>query len=207
MQLRLATLLTGEDHVARKGWEGATAPRCPWHPRGGCGFKRHGTYARVRPAGARVARFYCPGTGSTVSLLPDCFAARRSGTLDELEAEVLGVERAASLAAAAAVRRPDSELPGALRWLGRTRSDVHAALGIVRALLPEHFEALAPSLTAFAAALELDVDPGTVPGVLRTLRGVAAAHLAALPAPLGFRSPSRPSSGRRPEAWATPCGA
>ena len=118
---------------------------------------------------------------------------------------MLAVERAASLAAAAAVRRPDSELPGALRWLGRARSDVHAALSIVRALLPERFEAVAPSLTAFAAALGLahDVehgpgDAGAAPGVLRTLRGVAAAHLAALPAPLGFRSPSRPSSGRRP---------
>ena len=102
-----------------------------------------------------------------MSLLPDCFAARRSGTLDELEAEVLAVERAASLAAAAAVRRPDSELPGALRWLGRARSDVHAALSIVRALLPERFEAAAPSLTAFAAALGLDVDAGAAPGVLR----------------------------------------
>lgn len=199
MQLRLATLLTSEDHVACKGWEGATRPRCPWHPRGSCGFKRHGTYARVHPVGARVARFYCPGTGRTLSLLPDCFAARRTGSLDALEAEVLGIERAASLSAAAAVRRPDIELPGALRWLGRARADVHSALGIVRALLPDRFEDVAPRIAGFAVALGLehgpDDGPDAVPGVLRTLRGVAAAHLAALPAPLGF-TPSRSSAGR-----------
>jgi hypothetical protein len=67
--------------LRKQGWLSATLPRCPLHPQGGCGFARHGTYERVSPPGTRVARWYCPEGHCTFSLLPDCLAARLSGTL------------------------------------------------------------------------------------------------------------------------------
>ena len=47
-----------------------------------CSFARHGTYMRKTPRGTRVARWYCPQSRTTFSLLPDCLAARLPGTLD-----------------------------------------------------------------------------------------------------------------------------
>lgn len=161
----------------------ATPAGCPWHPEGGCGFKRHGTYARVWPRGCLIARYYCPSTGRTVSLLPDCLAAWRTGSLERVEREVLGIERAGSLAAAAAGQRPEIELPGALRWLARARWHVSAGLAAVRILVPERFEHVPLSIEGFAAALGL---PPTEAAVLRTLRGVVPGELGSVPAPLGF---------------------
>ena len=45
----------------------------------------HGTYARKTPRGTQIARWYCPESHMTFSLLPDCLAARLPGTLDEVE--------------------------------------------------------------------------------------------------------------------------
>jgi hypothetical protein len=75
--------------------------RCPLHPEGGCGLAAHGSYARVRPAGIRVARLRCPKARITISLLPDFLAARLSGTLAEVEQTVEAVAGALSLAAVA----------------------------------------------------------------------------------------------------------
>ena len=177
---RAGTSVTGEHYITGKLWEQATISSCPWHPDGDCGFCRHGTYSRVTPAGCRVARWYCPGNGRTVSALPDCLAAHRSGTLAELEACLLGVEQAESLSAAAATQRIDIELPGALRYLSRLRRDVHRALAIVRGLYPKRFAGMAPTLSAFAQLLG-------VPCVLCSLRADCELnHLPLLPAPLGF---------------------
>ena len=57
---------------------------CPNHPRGECLLARHGTYARKRPAGMQIARWYCGESHTTFSLLPDCLAARLPRTLTEL---------------------------------------------------------------------------------------------------------------------------
>ena len=81
VQVRLATPTTSEDYVAGKLWRLASLARCPWHPAGGCGFCRHGTYERVRPPGTLIARWYCPKARRTVSALPDCLASHYSGTL------------------------------------------------------------------------------------------------------------------------------
>ena len=54
MQVRLATPSTSEEYVTGKLWHNATLMCCPWHPGGGCGFARHGTYGRVKPANTRV---------------------------------------------------------------------------------------------------------------------------------------------------------
>ncbi len=182
VQVRLATPSTGEHYVTGKLWTQATIASCPWHPGGGCGFCRHGTYERITPAGCRVARWYCPETGCTVSALPDCLAARRSGTLVELETRLLAVERTGSLTGATHITRTEIELPGALRYLSRLRTDVHGALAIVRGLDPERFLDVVPTLSAFAALL------GVV-SVLMALRAEYPASLPTLPAPLGFDPP------------------
>ncbi|MDE0442808.1 MAG: hypothetical protein OXL38_11875, partial [Gammaproteobacteria bacterium] len=77
----MRTGLSGEQYVKAQGWRHATLARCPNHPGGGCSLARHGTYARKTPPGTRVARWYCPESHTTFSLLPDCLAARLPGTL------------------------------------------------------------------------------------------------------------------------------
>ena len=181
MQLRFKTGHTSEQYVRRQAWRDARLPRCPLHPRGGCGFARHGSYERRRPAGARIARWYCPQGHCTFSLLPDCLAARLPGTLAELEAVVYAVEQAVSLEAAADRLRGDIDLPGAIRWTRRRVQGVHGALTVLRGLLPEHFASCPATVSAFRVRLELEV-------VLPELRELAAHTLHALPAPLGLRA-------------------
>lgn len=179
VQLRYETGLTGEDYVSRQGWREARLERCPLHPRGGCGFARHGTYARKWPRGARIARWYCPRNHCTFSLLPDCLAARLPGALAEVEAAVAAVESAPSLEAAADALRPDIYLPGAIRWTRRRVRRVHAALHVLRGIDPERFADWPATVSAWR--VRLGVEP-----VLPALRAIAADVLQELPAPLGF---------------------
>ena len=138
MQLRYKTGLTGEQYVRAQAWRAARLERCPNHPHGGCSLARHGTYTRKTPRGTRIARWYCPESHTTISLLPDCLAARLPGELDELEAVVAHAEQAPSRAAAAnALRRDAVELPGAMRWVERRVRLVHHVVSIVIGLLPE----------------------------------------------------------------------
>jgi len=91
MQLRFSTRLTSEEYVKQEAWQQAYLEHCPLHPNGECSLARHGTYGRVKPHGARVARWYCPESHRTFSLLPDCLASRLSGSLGEIEAVVIQV--------------------------------------------------------------------------------------------------------------------
>jgi hypothetical protein len=179
VQVRLATPTTSEVYVADKLWRLATLSACPWHPAGGCGFCRHGTYERVRPHGALIARWYCPLERRTVSALPDCLASHYSGTLADLEAMVLAVERSPSRAAAAERLRTEIELPGALRYLDRHCRAVHDALNAVRGLEPARFASVSPTVRGFAAVLP-------VGSVLMALRTGVARYLPHLPSPFGF---------------------
>lgn len=192
MQLRLATRSTGEDYVTGKLWCLATIACCPWHPEGGCGFCRHGTYPRVKPPGTLIARWRCPKSGRTASALPDCLASHFSGTLNELEAHVCAVEQARSLVAAAEHRRTDIELPGALRYLSRVCRAIHSALRIIRGLVPDTFLVAEPSVADFSKVLGME-------SVLTTLREHCARYLPHLPTPLGFNpsriNPASPSMG------------
>jgi len=123
--------------------------RSPWlHLQGGCGFARHGTYPRVSPPGTRVARWYCPEGHRTFSLLPDCLAARLSGTLAEVEAVVRAAEQAPTLEALCLQERLDIELPGALRWIRRRVQDVHGALHLIKGLSGAAFVLVEPTVTA-----------------------------------------------------------
>ncbi len=192
MQLRFATSVTGEEYVSQELWLDASLPRCPLHPKGGCGFARHGTYERLSPPGALIARWYCPRGHRTFSLLPDCLAARLPGTLAEVEAVVAAVEQAKSLEAACANLRLAIGLPGVLRWVRRRVQAIHGLLNTLKGLMPERFAGCAPRLDAFAERLGVD-------GVLPALRQIAAPYLAVLPAPLGF-SPLRARSGESDRA-------
>jgi hypothetical protein len=199
VQLRFKSDLTGEEYVNQQAWRTASLPRCPLHPNGGCGFARHGTYERLSPPGACIARWYCPSGRRTFSLLPDCLAARLPGTLAEVEAVVSAAEKAESLEAACADLRLDIELPGVLRWVRRRVQAVHAALILLKGLIPALFVDCKPRLGAFAERLEVD-------GVLQRLGQIAAPHLALLPAPLGF-SPRQLRAGEHHRTRQHPVGA
>ena len=92
---------------------------------------------------------------------------------------VRAAEQAPSLEALCKQHRLDIELPGALRWVRRRVQDVHGALHLIKGLSAEAFVLVEPTVTAFAAHLEVDA-------VLVALRGIAAAWLGELPKPLGF---------------------
>lgn len=143
----------------------------------------HGSYPRVEPEGARVARFWCPVAKATVSLLPSFLAARRVGTLDVLEAVMLTVEESPSLVAAAEALRaadaPDAVTSiSAMRWLRRQVRSVRAFLVAVVTLLPE-LVGCAPTIGALRVQLGTDQ-------VLVSLRSLASRHLPSLPAPVGL---------------------
>jgi hypothetical protein len=180
VQLRFATGLTSKEYVNQQAWRNATLECCPLHPQGGCSFARHGTYERICPPGTRIPRWYCPEGHRTFSLLPDCFAARLSGTLREVEAVVDRVEQAHSLEAAADHLRLDIELPGVLRWMRLRVKSVQLAFTLLKGLMPEWFMNCEPSLASFRQRLALD-------WVLPALREIAAIHLPVLPPPLGYR--------------------
>lgn len=154
------------------------------HPEGGCGLQRLGTYGRVVPAGARVARWWCPVARKSISLLPSFLAARLSGTLDEVEAVVAAVELAGGVTAALETVHPAGAedavgLQCALRSMRRRVGAVHALLLAITTLMPERFAGVMPTIASLRAALATS-------RVLVALRELAARHLHALPTPLGF---------------------
>jgi hypothetical protein len=170
-------------YVADRAWERAIVDECPFDPGGGCGLVRHGSYRRVHPAGVRVARFFCPVQGETLSLLPAFLAARLRGTLDELQAVVEAVEAAPSVAAAAEALRPaDDERAvtsiSAVRWVRRRVRSVMAALLALVTLVAE-LSGCTPTLSAIGAQLGVE-------RVLVALRQLGRAHVGALSPPLGL---------------------
>ena len=128
-----------------------------------------------------MARWYCPQSKTTFSLLPDCLAARLPGTLDALETVVAHAERSRSLTATAkALRRDAVGLAGAIRWVRRRVRLVRRLLTSVAELLPERFALDIAGLIPLRAYL----DTGRA---LVELRCLPAPHLSVLPMPLGFR--------------------
>lgn len=183
VQLRFKTGLTGADYITREAWREARLSCCPLHPRGGCGFARHGTYGRKRPAGTLIARWYCPQGHCTFSLLPDHLAARFPGTLLEIEQVVATLEQARSLEAAADALRSDPvTLTSAVRWVRRRVGAVRALLAVLVGLLPQHLLGCAPTIGALRARLSCEQ-------VLMSMRELAQVHLQALARPLGFQHP------------------
>lgn len=179
VQLRFATDLTSDEYVSQQAWRYASLDRCPFHPGGGCGIRRHGTYSRQEPPGTKIARWYCRRAQATVSLLPDCLAAKLPGSLAEVEQVIATVEDAATVEWAADGLRPDVQMPARLRWVGRRRAHVYAGLVGLRTLMPDELADCAPTIGSFRNALR-------VLPVLPLLRAVGAEHLHVLPPPLGF---------------------
>jgi hypothetical protein len=191
VQLRFHSGHTSSDYVTLQGWRSASLARCPLHPKGGCGFARHGTYARVDPPGTRIARWYCRQGHCTFSLLPDHLAARFPGTLAQIEEVVAVVEASASLEAAAnTLRTDDVTLATALRWIRRRLRPVRINLIAVVSLLPDLFLGTAPRIHAFRLLLGAE-------SALVALRAISAPHLGALSRPLGLRPPQGAAGGRK----------
>lgn len=192
MQLRHATTLTSGAYVSQQAWRTATLERCPLHPAGGCGLAKHTSYGRVEPPGMRVARYRCPTSRTTFSLLPDCLASRLSSTMAEVEQVVIAAEAAPSLEPAAERLRPDIGTQGGLRWIRRRLGPVRVALLALATLLPGALGSTGvPTLTAVRTALG-----GASPALVR-LRELGASQLRSLPPPLGLGPRTRARRSRR----------
>ena len=183
MQLRHETELSSEDYIRLRAWLNASLETCPLHPEGGCGFRKVGYYDRVEPSGLRVAFWHCPRGHRVFSLLPDFAASHVSSSLAAIEQVVEGFEQCrlegdTNNEGAAACVGPAVERASAVRWVNRRRRWMQAALAIAVGLLPA-LAGCEPSLAGVRAVLG-------GPVVLVRLRGVATAHLARMPAPLGF---------------------
>lgn len=182
VQMRFATSLTDKEYVSQRAWNDVPVPECPWCQPGTCELAPHGFYPRVKPQGAWIRRYICRVVGRTVSLLPDCFAAWVQGSLEEQEEPVRVAEGAGTQAEAVERVRPPGacQLASAQRWLRRRVEWVRSLLMGVKALYPERFTGVEPSLAGCGQQLGSET-------VLRALREVAEAQLGALPAPVGFR--------------------
>lgn len=186
MQVLCKEFTAADRYVADRAWERAVLCNCPFHPQGGCGLRKLGTYRRVEPAGTLVARYWCPRAGVSISLLPAFLAARLVGTLDAVEAVVLAVEQTGSIAAAIEQVHPADAGRAigpvcARRSIRRRLRGVRAALLAFVTLLPEQLSNVAPTITALRATLGVE-------RVLVTVRCMLDKHLGALATPLGFRS-------------------
>ena len=119
VQLRFETELTAEEYVSREAWRDATFPPClQGRSECDCGLMRHGTYGRKTPVPMRVARFDCRDCQTTISRLPDFAAARRRGSLQEIEDDMVVLAEAPSRWAAAKQLFPQrDELSNAIRGL------------------------------------------------------------------------------------------
>lgn len=112
------------------------------------------------------------------------------GTLDDVEAAVLAVEQAGSVAAAVERVYPASaahaiSLTCAIRAIRRRLHSVRAALLSFVTLMADRVTDVAPTVGALRKALGTE-------RVLVTVRCVMERHLSALPTPLGF--PNRVSA-------------
>jgi len=183
MQIRYPIKLTIKEYLEQRAWEQAELDQCPFHPEGGCGLARHGAYPRKFPEYCLIARWYCPCAQQTISLLPDFFASRIPGTLDEVEQVVNIAQSYKSQEEAAEALRPDISVISGLRWIRRRVRYVRQVLTILVGLLVSN---CAPELAEFRKKYATD-------RVLTELRELAKEHLAALPPIVGFG----PRCGRR----------
>jgi hypothetical protein len=184
VQLRLASTLTFEQYVTTRAWEQATLDACPLCAPGKCRLEPLAPYMRKVPVVAFVARFYCRVQHTTFSLLPDFYASRVPGTLDDIERAAVaaeaggGTERTANTLRPADV--PDAvTLDAAVEWVSRRTAWARALLALVGSMLPERFVGVERSVRAFREHLRTS-------SVLVALRGICERHLHALPRPLGL---------------------
>ena len=152
-------------------------------PRAAAAFARSATTTASSRRGCGWPYWHCPRGHRVFSLLPDFAASHVSSSLVAIEQVVERFEQCrregdTNNEGAAACVRPAVERASAVRWVNRRRRWVQAALAIAIGLLPA-LAGCEPSLAGVRAVLG-------GPVVLVRLREVAAAHLAQMPAPLGF---------------------
>jgi len=176
MQIRYPVNLTVEEYIKQHAWEKAKLNHCPFHPEGGCGFAKHSAYPRKFPEYFLVARWYCPSKQRTISLLPDIFASRFPGTLDEVEHVVNIAGTYSSQEQAAEALRPNITLPSALRWLRRRLKYVREILTILSGIFSTE---CSPNLMSFRRQYSVEM-------VLTSLRVLAEENLQFLPPIVGF---------------------
>lgn len=139
----------------------------------------------------RIARYYCPESHTTYSLLPDCLSSHFRGDLGDVEEVVVIVEASGSVESAADVLRPiDISLPSAVRWVRRRLAPVRAALLAIFTLLPDLFAGSMPSVGEARRIL-------CTPSALPSLRELSADRLGVIPPPLGFGPRVKPRRRRR----------
>ena len=181
MQIRYPIDLTVEEYIEQKSWEQVELDHCPFHPNGSCGYTKHGTYPRKFPNHCLVTRYYCPKAHQSISLLPDFFASRLPGTLDEVEHAVNTAEASSSQEMAAFTLRPEISLPSGLRWLRRRLKYVHEILTILTGLLVTE---CSPELNSFRKVYKTR-------SIMTGLRDIAGEYLHVLPPIIGFGPRSR----------------
>jgi hypothetical protein len=184
----LETTLSFEEYATSRGWEQASLEVCPLCGSGACHLQGLGTYMRKQPAVAYVKRYYCPERHTTFGLLPDFYASRKPGTLDDIEHVAAAAEVEGSQERTAEQLRPGDApdavtLRAAVAWVRHRVAWVRALLMTVASLLPDLFVGVPASVRAFRVHL------GTS-RVLVALRGICARHLYALPPPLGLNPPA-----------------
>ncbi len=185
VQLLYKTDLSAEEFISTQAWHDAKLSCCPMHPDGGCRFARHGSYGRKTPSGLRIARYYCPDSSMTFSLLPQFMAAGMAGTLQSVEDSVAAFEADGSLASAAERVRPGrhGSPRAARRWIRRRVECVRLLLATVIGLLPDLYAGTPIRIDAFR-------ERTATGSALVELRLLCSNHLQALPPPAGFRRSS-----------------
>lgn len=183
VQLISKGVVADDAYISRRAWNFAILGECPFHPLGGCGVERLGSYPRVWPKGCRIPRFWCSLAGRSISLLPESLAAGVSGSLDSIEASVEVIE-ALGISAAVDVVYPANaddaiSLESARRSLRRRAGWVYPMLIAVVTLFADRFVGVAPTLRSMRLALGVD-------RVLVPLRLIVETHLAALQRPFGL---------------------
>ena len=151
---------------------------------------RHGTYGRKTPIPMRVARFDCRDCQTTISRLPDFAAARRRGSLQEIEDAMIVLATAPSRWAAARCLFPHrDELSNAIRDLCGVFAAVSVFLAAVATLRPDPFRGCPADLVSMRAALGTET-------LLVDLRREMTSQLQFLPPPVGFQPPG--TGGKAP---------
>jgi len=181
MQILYWAGLTAKEYTEQCAWEQATLDHCPFHPEGGCGLAKHGTYPRKFPEYCLIARWYCPAAHQSISLLPDVFASHFPGTLNEVEEVVNTAQGYPSQEQAAAELRPEITLTSALRWLRRRIKHVFEILTTVKGIVGTKCP---PNLKSWRKQYSTET-------LLQYLRTLVAGQLNSLPPILGLapRSP------------------
>ena len=185
MQTLWKGTVADEAYVSRRAWRFAILDACPFHPAGGCGVERLGSYPRIWPQGCRIPRFWCPLASCSISLLPESLAAGVTGSLDAIECAVDAIETGGITSAVDVVHPADAEdasgLEAARRSLRRRARWVYPTLVTIVSLLADRLSGVAPTLRAMRVALGVD-------RVLVAVRSVAEMHLGEVARPLGFRA-------------------